>query len=176
MKKLSSIIIFLFLIFGISKSYAQDDFSKFDKDKQFNTVVVTQKMFEMMANVKVAPTNEEEKAYFNLVKKLTSLKVYNTTDKTSKNNLKESVNSYSGKKGLKELANKNDTDSQVKILINKEGTEQNINELIMFNEGLSSTKESIVLIINGSFSLKEIAALTKKMNLPLGDSLNKLSK
>ncbi|MDR0230285.1 MAG: DUF4252 domain-containing protein [Flavobacteriaceae bacterium] len=175
MKKLTTIIC-LFLIIGISNSYGQDDFSKFDKDKQVSTVVVTQKMFEMMANVKVAPSNEEEKAYFNLVKKLTNLKVYNTTDKASKNSLKDAVNNYSSKKGLKELANKNDADSQIKILINKEGSEQNINELIMFNEGLSNAKESIVLIINGSFSLKEIASLTKKMNLPLGDSLNKLSK
>lgn len=176
MKLTPTLYLLLLFVFSSTSIFAQDDFAKFDKDKQFNTVVVNQKMFEMMTNVKVAPNNDEEKAYFNLIKKLTNLRVYNTQASAGKASLKDAVKNYSTKKGLKEHANKSDADTQIIILINKEASENNISELVMFNEGLTASKESIVLIINGEFSLKEIAALTKKMNLPLGDTINKISK
>lgn len=167
---------FLFFLFSTGSIFAQDDFSKFDRDKQFSTVIVTQKMFEMMANVKVAPNNDEEKAYYNLIQKLNNLKVYNTKNSSGKSSLKDAVKNYSTKNALKEHYKKTDNDSQVIILIDKNATETKVTELLMYNEGISGSKESIVLLIQGNFSLSEIAALTKKMNLPIGDTMSKIQK
>jgi len=73
-KKINYSILFLFALLFSSNSFAQDVFTKFEKDKNINSVIVNKKMFEMMANVKVETTNPEEKVYFDLIKKLNHLR------------------------------------------------------------------------------------------------------
>jgi hypothetical protein len=171
---IKTIFIFLFTLSSLSTAFAQEEFASFEKNKQVNSVVVNQKMFEMMANVKVEPTNEEEKAYLNLIKKLTSLKVFNSTSKTVKGEMKSAVSKYISSASLKELANNKDNEANVTIYVDQSGSSNNINKLLMFNESLIDGKENIVMVITGEFSIKELSALTKKMNLPLGNSLNKI--
>ncbi len=152
---------------------AQDLFSKFEKNKNISSVIVNQKMFDMMSNVKVEPANNEEKRYFELIKKLSGLKVFNTKHSVEKNNLKEAVGTYYSQGKLKEFTSKKDNHHLVTIYINKEGNEKEVKELILFNEGLTPETETIVLIITGQFSINELSSLTQKINLPLGDSLQK---
>lgn len=155
-------------------AFGQDSFSKFEKNKNINNVVVNKKMFEMMANVKVEATNTEEKLYFDLIKKLTSLRVFNTKTQEVKKEMTTTINEYVQAKNLKELVNKKDSDSKVIIYIDNTGTNQNISELVMFNDSVDPTKETVLVHITGNFSLKELSSLTKKMNLPLGNTLDKL--
>ncbi|TDS57263.1 DUF4252 domain-containing protein [Myroides indicus] len=174
-KHILHISLLLFTCIGwINLVNAQDLFSKFEKNKNISSVIVNQKMFDMMSNVKVEPANNEEKRYFELIKKLSSLKVFNTKHSVEKNNLKDAVEAYYSQGKLKEFASKKDSYHLVTIYINKEGNEKEVNELILLNEGLTPETETIVLIITGQFSINELSSLTQKMNLPLGDSLQKL--
>ncbi|SEJ30731.1 protein of unknown function [Myroides marinus] len=173
-KTIKTIFIFLFTLSTINIAFAQDEFSSFEKNKQVNSVIVNQKMFEMMANVKVEPTNEEEKAYVNLIKKLTSLKVFNTTSSAVKGEMKAAVAKHISSASLKEISSNKDSEANVTIYVDQNGSSTNINKLLMFNESNIDGKENIVMIITGQFSIKEISALTKKMNLPLGNTLNKI--
>lgn len=167
--------LFLFLAFcSVNLMFGQDAFSKFEKNKNISSVVVNQKMFEMMANVKVEATNVEEKLYFDLIKKLTNLRVFNTKTQDLKKELTSTVDQYVQVKNLKELINKKDNDAKIIIYIDKTGTNQNISELVMINDSVDPTKETILVLITGNFSLKELSSLTKRMNLPLGNTLDKL--
>ncbi|MGL4583994.1 MAG: DUF4252 domain-containing protein [Flavobacterium sp.] len=171
---IKTIFIFLFSLSSINVAMAQEEFAAFEKNKQVNSVVVNQKMFEMMANVKVEASNDEEKAYLNIIKKLTSLKVFNTTSSAVKNDMKSAVSKYVSSASLKELSNNKDSESTVTIYVDQNGSSNNVSKLLMFNEGANNSKESIVMIITGQFSIKELSALTTKMNLPLGNTLNKI--
>ncbi|MEK6452098.1 MULTISPECIES: DUF4252 domain-containing protein [unclassified Myroides] len=166
--------IVFFALFSVSMTYAQDDFAKFEKNKQINNVIVNKKMFEMMANVKVEANTDEERAYFNLIKKLTMLKVFNSSASQVKPEMKTTVNNYISAQGLKEVLNKKDNNSTITIYIDKDGNSKNASQLVMFNEGIVDGQESIIMLITGQFSLDELTALTNKMKLPLGNTLKTL--
>ncbi|WP_413512818.1 DUF4252 domain-containing protein [Myroides odoratus] len=167
--------LFLFLAFSsVNLMFGQDTFSNFEKNKNISSVIVNKKMFEMMANVKVEATNVEEKLYFDLIKKLTSLRVFNTKTPDLKKEMLATVDQYVQAKNLKELINKKDNDSKIIIYIDKAGTNQNISELVMINDSVDPSKETILVLLTGSFSLKELSSLTKRMNLPIGNTLDKL--
>lgn len=166
--------IVFFALFSVSMTYAQDDFAKFEKNKQVNNVIVNKKMFEMMSNVKVEPNSDEERVYFNLIKKLTMLKVFNSNASQVKPEMKTAVNNYIVSQGMKEVINKKDDSSLITIYIDKDGNTKNISQLVMFNEGTADGKENIIMLITGQFSLEELTALTNKMNLPLGGTLKTL--
>ncbi|WP_158961372.1 DUF4252 domain-containing protein [Myroides fluvii] len=174
MKRIVPYLICCFLLFTANVVWAQDSFSKFEKNKNISNVVVNKKMFEMMANVKVEATNTEEQRYFDLIKKLTSLRVFNTKTQEVKKDMTTTISEYVQSKNLKELINKKDNDSKIVIYIDKSGTNQTISELVMYNDSVDPTKESVLVLITGNFSLKELSSLTKKMNLPLGNTLDKL--
>ncbi|MBB1148885.1 MULTISPECIES: DUF4252 domain-containing protein [unclassified Myroides] len=174
MKRIISYVFLCFVIFTANVAFGQDSFSKFEKSKSINNVVVNKKMFEMMANVKVEATNVEEKRYFDLIKKLTSLRVFNTKSSEDKKAMTTAVQEYIQANGLKELINKKDNDAKIVIYIDKSGSNQNIAELVMLNESVDPSKETVLVLITGNFSLNELSSLTKKMNLPLGNTLDKL--
>jgi len=72
---------------------------------------------------------------------------------------------------LKEIINKKDSESTIIIFTDNTANNKIISELVMINE---STNETILVLITGNFSLKELSSLTKKMKLPLGNTLDKL--
>ncbi|MBB1138481.1 DUF4252 domain-containing protein [Myroides sp. WP-1] len=174
MKRIIPYLLFCFALCTANQALGQDTFSKFEKNKNINNVVVNKKMFEMMANVKVEATNTEEQLYFDLIKKLSSLRVFNSKTPEVKKEMTTTVQDYVQAKNLKELINKKDNDAKIVIYIDKTGTNQNISELVMINDSVDPSKETILVLITGNFSLKELSSLTKKMNLPLGNTLDKL--
>ena len=174
MKRILPYLLFCFALCTANQTLAQDTFSKFEKNKNINNVVVNKKMFEMMANVKVEATNTEEKVYFDLIKKLSSLRVFNTKTPEVKKEMTTTVQEYVQAKNLKELINKKDNDAKIVIYIDQTGSNQNISELVMFNDSVDPSKETVLVVITGNFSLSELSSLTKKMNLPLGNTLDKL--
>ncbi|MGG5505305.1 MULTISPECIES: DUF4252 domain-containing protein [unclassified Myroides] len=174
MKRIIPYLLFCFALCSANQALGQDTFSKFEKNKNINNVIVNKKMFEMMANVKVEATNTEEQLYFDLIKKLNSLRVFNSKTAEVKNEMNATVQDYVKTKNLKELINKKDNDAKIVIYIDQTGTNQNISELVMLNDSVDSSKETILVLITGNFSLKELSSLTKKMNLPLGNTLDKL--
>ena len=165
MKKYFTLFFTTVLLFVFSTTQAQDVFSKFEKQKNMNNVVVTKKMFDLMANVKVDLSNPQEKAYFDLIKKLELLRVFNSKDEQTGTDLKNTTNAYTSTGKYKKL--KDNTPNGPTTYINKEGNENNIQEFILLkSKGVITT----VVIVKGQFSLSELNILSKKMDLPL-DSL-----
>ena len=91
-------------------SYGQSIFDKFEDMDGVTSVVVNQKMFNMLANIEVNLDDKEDQEYFDLIKKITSLKVLTTGDASISADMKSKVNSYINSSQLEELMRIKDGD------------------------------------------------------------------
>ncbi|MHC5202907.1 DUF4252 domain-containing protein [Myroides sp. LJL119] len=161
----------ILLLTTVQISLAQsDEFTKFESNKQVNSIVVNKKMFDMMSNVKIDPNNSTEKDYFDAIKKINSLRVYTTTQPKVKDQMLLAINQYVGSKKLKQHASKNTPEATITIYINNNGTEKDLNNFLSFHESTKG-KEHIIFIVEGHLSLQEINAVAKKMDLPIKEFL-----
>ncbi len=174
MKKLIVVVAFLL---GSTFAFAQSVFDKFEDKEGVTSVVVTQKMFEMMSKVKADAKGKDTQQYLNLLKKLDNLKVFTTASTKIGSDMKATVNAYLKSNPLEELMRVNNAGKNVKIYIKSGASENMVKELLMLIEGANlKDADTIVLSLTGNFSLEEIAILTEKMSLPGGDELKKASK
>lgn len=168
-------------------SFGQSIFDKFEDMDGVTSVVVNQKMFKMLASIEVNLEDKEDQEYFDLIKKITSLKVLTTGEESISAEMKAKVNSYLKSSQLDELMRIKDGNQTVKFYV-KEGKDENhVKELLMFVTGLKElTKgeditingkkrevETVLLSLTGDIDLKQISKLTSKMDLPGGKHLEK---
>lgn len=174
MKKL----ITLLLLTICSQVFAQSPFDKFEDKKGVKSVIVNERMFSLMSNVDMDSSDPDTKTFLNLIKTLNKLKVFMTDDASVSGEMKASVSSYLKSNTLEELMRANGGDGRkVNIYIKSGATESKVKELLMYiDDALAKENKSIILSLTGDFNLKDISTLTKKMNLPGGEELNKASK
>ncbi|QYS92523.1 DUF4252 domain-containing protein [Flavobacterium covae] len=159
------------LVFSILSFYlgtAQTPFDKFESNNNVSSVIVNDKMFELMSKVKME--TKEDQVYLNLIKKLDYLKVFKTSHSKTISDMRTSIEQYSDK--LEELMRVNENGKSTKIYVKMIPGSTNVSELLLFMEG----KETILMSLTGNFSLNEISLLTKRMNLPGGEELNRAAK
>ena len=184
---MKKIIVLIAIITLPIMSFGQSIFDKFEDMDGVTSVVVNQKMFNMLASIEVNLDDKEDQEYFDLIKKITSLKVLTTGDSSISAEMKANVNSYLKSSKLEELMRIKDGDQTVKFYV-KEGKDENhVKELLMFVNGLKElTKgeditingqkreiETVLLSLTGDIDLKQISKLTSKMDIPGGKQLEK---
>lgn len=184
MKKL---VLIIAIIVSPMVSSGQSVFDEFEDLDGVTSVVVNQKMFSMLANIEVNMEDAEDQEYFDLIKKITSLKVLTTGDEAISARMKSKVDSYLKSSKLDELMRIKDGDQTVKFYV-KEGKDENhVKELLMFVNGLKEITEgqdiningkkreieTVFLSLTGDIDLKQISKLTNKMDLPGGKHLEK---
>lgn len=171
-------------------SFGQSIFDKFEDMDGVTSVVVNQKMFNMLASIEVNLEDKEDQEYFDLIKKITSLKVLTTGDPKISAEMKSKVNSYLKSSQLEELMRIKDGDQTVKFYVREGKDENHVKELLMIVTGLKElTKgeditingkkreiETVLLSLTGDIDLKQISKLTSKMDLPGGKHLEKAGK
>lgn len=170
----SSILFFLTLFPFIFS--AQSTFDKLEDNEKVKTLIVNEKMFEMMSKVKSDPKDKEMQQYLSLLRKLDQLKVYSTEDSKLATEMKSAVFNYLKTNPLEELMRMNNDGKNIKIYIKNELNSSIVKELLMFIDGDSKKNPTVILTLTGDFYLDEIAQLTDKMNLPGGEDLKKASK
>lgn len=152
---------------------AQVPFEKYENQDNVTSVVVNKKMFELMSKVKME--SKEDQVYLNLIKKLENLRVYRTSNAKVIADMRLSVDKYSA--GLEELMRVNENGKNSKIFVKSISGTTNVSELLMFIEGGGSKNgETVLMSLTGDFNINDISLLTKRMNLPGGEELNKASK
>lgn len=178
MKKL--VIIALLAAFPLT-GFSQSIFEKFEDMENVSTVIVNQNMFKLLS--KVDMDDPEAKEFMEIAKKLKDLKIFVTQDKGVSSDMEKEVNSYLKSSSLQELMRVKDKDANVKFYIREGRDEDHVSELLMFVTGLGDIKieegrkvETVLLSLTGDIDLNKINALTKKMNIPGGDQLNKAKK
>ncbi|MCD2259963.1 DUF4252 domain-containing protein [Psychroserpens luteolus] len=187
MKKL---ILILAIALSSNIMFAQSVFDKYEDKDGVMTVVLTQRMFKMLATVGVDVDDPEMKAYVDMAKNITGLKVFTTGDEKISADMNATVNGYLKSSKLDELMRIKDGDQTVKFYV-KEGKDENhVKELLMFINGLKELTngqditingkkrevETVLLTLTGDIDLRQISKLTSQMNMPGGDQLKKASK
>ncbi|MFK8297936.1 DUF4252 domain-containing protein [Capnocytophaga cynodegmi] len=158
-------LILLVNIFLISMSVVgQSAFDKFEENDEVTTVVVSQKMFQMLS--KIDSKDSEAKEFMEIANKLTGLKVFTTENKAVAQSMKKEVQNYLSKSTLTELMRVKDKATNVKFYVKQGKSVDHVSELLMFIEDGGSSNKAVILSLVGDIDLNKIGVLTKNMNLP----------
>ena len=167
MKKLATLLIVALLPLI---TYAQNSiFDKFEDMDEVTTVVVTQEAFKMLAQFKGG--GEEGEEYLDMVKGLTSFRVFTTEDSGIAKQMSDVVNKYLGSAKLTELMRVKDKDANVKVYVRQGKDETRVSELLMFVSGMNgdykkdlperAQQEAVILSLTGDIDLTKISKLTE---------------
>jgi DhnA family fructose-bisphosphate aldolase class Ia len=176
MKSIHKIVIALFILLPFF-SQAQNAFDKYEDDETVNSVIVNEKMFDLMSKVKMEASDKEAQKYLTLIKKLNNLKVFMTSSVKTTADMRLNVDKYLKSSKLDELMRVNDSGKSVKIYVRSGGSDSQVKELLMFIESANPKgNETVLMSLTGDFDMNELSTLTNKMNIPGGDELKKASK
>ncbi len=154
-------------------AYSQSVFDKFEDYDKVSSVIVNQKTFQLMSDI----GEESDEEYLNLIKNINSLKVFATEDAKIATDMETAVNGYLKTANLSELMRMKDKGNNVKIYVKEGKDSKHVKELFMFVKGIDGDKnQSVILTLTGDIDLNQISKLTKEMDLPGGEHLNKAGK
>jgi len=157
-------------------------FDKYDGNEEVTTVVVSKKLFSMMA--KFGGSSAEAKEYGDMVGGLTGLKVFTTESKAIASDMLKTVNSYLKSAKLSELMRINDKEGNVRIYIKEGRDDDHVKELLMFINGIEKhfngdgngfSANAVIVSLTGDIDLNKIAELTEQMNITGSEHLKKVS-
>jgi hypothetical protein len=176
--KMKKVILILGMALLPILTNAQSYFDTLEDQDGITSVIVDANMFNLMSKIDVSTDDPEANEYINLIKNITSLKVFVSKNSANTSKMQSMMNSYLKKTSLQELMRVKDGDTNVKFYM-KEGSNSNkVSELLMFVKG-SDLKvdgkeiETVLLSLTGDFDLKQVSKLTKEMNIPGGEHLKK---
>lgn len=187
MKKL---VVIIALILAPAVSFGQSIFDKYEDMGEVGSVILNQKMFTMLASIDIDMDDDDAQQFMDMAKKITGLKVFTTGDEKISADMNATVSKYLKSSTLEELMRIKDGDQTVKFYV-KEGKDENhVKELLMFVNGLKEFTEgqdisingkkrdieTVLITITGDIDLRQISKLTKSMDLPGGDKLEKAGK
>ncbi|MCB0846335.1 MAG: DUF4252 domain-containing protein [Bacteroidetes bacterium] len=157
--KLTGMIIFLMIssLGALAQTSIDRYFNQYQDDERFSRVSVSSRMFNLFMELKTDDPNEE--AFLKTISKLTGLKVLIGKE------VDEAKTLYSGvvnrpAKEMDELMTVSETGKEFRFYIREAGGK--ISELLMVGyEG----KQVMIMSLTGDIDLKEIAKLSKQMNI-----------
>lgn len=157
---------------------AQNFWSSFENDDDVSSVVITKKMFKLLATIDLETEDQEVNDFMNLVENLDNIKIFTTDKSDIATKMSSSVTNYIGKNnGLSELMRVKDDGNNIKFYSREGKNENYVSELLMFLEGTDNGKDqTVVMSITGNIDLKQISKLTKNLDIPGSDAIKKLEK
>ena len=158
--KIKSLAILSAAFISMSVS-AQASFEKLEANKDINTVVVSQKMFQMLS--KIDSKDADAKEFMEVANKL---KIFTTENTTAATQMKTEALAYVKTAALSELMRVKDKAQNVKFYTKGGKDANNVAELLMLVEPSETSKQTVVLSLTGDINLNKIGVLTKNMNLP----------
>lgn len=123
-------------------------------------------MFNIINSVKIDLSNPEDKAYYDLIKKLETLKVLTATDPKNNQELITATKDLIQEFKLTPSTSLENLKENSTLYIGPHDTNHSITQLMIVNQSELDYK-TIVLYLTGQFELQELPVLLRKMNLPL---------
>ena len=163
-------------LISTSLIFSQSLFEKYEAMDNVSSVVVNQKMFGMLAEMKVKTNDPETDAFLDQIKTLNNLTVFSTKDTSVSDAISADVNTYVKASKLEELMRVKDGDQNIKFYVQSGRDEFHVSELLMLVRGRLSSDETVLLSLNGDIDLRTLAVLTDQLNVPGGKQLEKASK
>lgn len=186
MKKL---VLILVILIAPMVASGQGLFDKYEDKDEVTSVVLTQKVFSMLAKLKIDVDDPEAQEFMDMAENITGFKVLSTGDKAISAEMKADVERHLKSSKLEELMRIKDGDQTVKFYV-KEGKDDNhVQELLMFATGLKEVMgdteisingekrefETVLLSLTGDIDLRKVSKLANKMDMPGGKQLEKVN-
>ncbi|WP_452220440.1 DUF4252 domain-containing protein [Lacinutrix salivirga] len=187
MKKQIILMVMAIMLMPLT-AMAQDVFEKYSENNNVTYFSAKPKMFQLLAKMDINTDDPEAQEYLDMVNSITSFKTLATGDKAIALDIMNYVKKRTS--SLEELMEVRDNGVIMKFYVKEGKDSDHVKELLMFVNGLDAvTKdanvsingsdrkfETVVVSLTGDIDLNQISKLTKKMNLPGGDELEKKNK
>ncbi len=185
MKKSLIVFAFAILLMPLTAMAQNDIFAKYSDNSDVTYVSIKPKMFQMLAKMDIESDDKESQGYIDMVNSITSFKTIATDNKAIAGDITKWVKSRSN--SLEELMEVKDDGMIVKFYVKEGKDSDHVAELLMFVNGLEAMMkdsevtingkkrsiETVVISLTGNIDLNQVSKLTKQMNLPGGDKLDK---
>ncbi|ATA72151.1 conserved exported hypothetical protein [Capnocytophaga canis] len=154
---------FLFLVsflFCNAALFGQSIFDKYEDNENITTVVISQKMFQMLS--KIDSNDPDTKEFMEIANKLKALKIFSTETASVSQQMKKEVESYVKGGSLSEFMRVKEKNTNVKFYVKEGKTKDIVSELVMF---VQEDKETVLMILTGEVDLNKIGVLSKNINI-----------
>lgn len=171
---MKNILLLVCLSFTIG-CVAQQNFDQLDRMDQIQAVVVTPKMFDLMAKVKMDESDKEAARYLAMIKNLTHLTLYTTEDKPTATHMRTVVDEYVAEQKLTEVTRFAESGKKISLYTKQGVDAQLLSEILLFVES-SSAEETVLFSLRGSIDVNEVAFLSERLKLPGKEAIQKTVK
>lgn len=173
---MNKLVITLLLSLAPMLSQSQT-FEKYENMKEVDAMVMTSKMFKMLAKVDLSESDPESKEYMKLIENLDRIQIYKSSDAKVMSQMAGDVKSYLAKGSLEELMRINDDGKNIKFYSLPGKNDNYVRELFMYLEGGEGSEPlSIILSITGEIDLSQLSKLTSDLKVPGAEELKKANK
>ncbi|MCH4822918.1 DUF4252 domain-containing protein [Gramella lutea] len=153
------------------------NFEKYEDMKEVDAMVMTSKMFKMLAKVDLSDSDPEAQEYMKLIENLDRIQIYKSSDSKVRNQMATDVKSYLQKGSLDELMRVNDDGQNIKFYSLPGKNDNYVRELFMYLEGSEGDKPmTVILSITGEIDLSQLSKLTSDLKVPGAEELKKANK
>ena len=168
------ITLLLALVPMLSNSQA---FEKYENMKEVDAMVMTSKMFKMLAKVDLSDSDPEAREYMKLIENLDRIQIYKSSDAKVRSQMATDVKAYLQKGSLDELMRVNEDGKNIKFYSVPGKNDNYVKELFMFLEGETDGEPiSVILSITGEIDLSQLSKLTADLKVPGAEELKKANK
>ena len=171
MKKLIVIIV---LVLAPIVTQAQS-FSKYADMKGVSSMVMTNEMFKLLADIDFESEDPEVKRYIQLIENLEDIKVLSTNDVSISGEMEQDVKSFLASSSMSNLMSFKDDGKEVNFYSKPGSKKGSVSQLFMFLNGKEDGKPmTVIMSITGDIDLKEVSKLAKDLEVPGADQLEKV--
>ena len=173
---MNKLVIALLLSLAPMLSHSQN-FEKYENMKEVDAMVMTSKMFKMLAKVDLSENNPEAREYMKLIENLDRIQIYKSSNTKIMSQMAGDVKSYLAKGSLEELMRVNDGGKNIKFYSVPGKNDNYVRELFMYMEGGEGSEPmSVILSITGEIDLSQLSKLTADLKVPGAEQLKKANK
>lgn len=166
------------LLLALAPMFSQSqNFEKYEDMKDVDAMVMTSKMFKMLAKVDLSENDPEAREYMKLIENLDRIQIYKSSNSNVMSQMATDVKSYLQKGSLEELMRVNDDGKNIKFYSLPGKNDNYVRELFMFLEGTEGNKPmTVILSITGEIDLSQLSKLTSDLKVPGAEELKKANK
>lgn len=152
-------------------------FKKYEDMKEVDAMIMTSKMFKMLAKVDLSDKDPEAQQYINLIENLDEIKMFTSTNSSVRSQMQSDVNTYLKQGSLEQLMQVKEDGKNIKFYSKAGRNDDYVKELFMFMEGDSTGDPiSVILSITGEIDLTQLSKLTSDLNVPGAKELKNVEK
>lgn len=174
---MNRLIITLLLILAPFLSQSQS-FEKYEDMAGVDAMVMTSKMFKMLAKVDLSDNDPEARAYMNLIENLDRIQIFKTSDPKVREQMAGDVKSYLQKNSMDELMRVNEDGKNIRFYSVPGKSDDFVKELFMYLQGESENDKpmTVILSITGDIDLSQLSKLTSDLKVPGAEELKNANK